>query len=162
VALSFSTIGIMSGFYVRAAQNITVDVSTVTITSYNFGGTLFYPTMDVNLKINGEISNPTAIAVKCEYALFEISMEGIFLGIGRCGEFTASNIPSSFETYIFLDDLGSSAYLILADFFIANNSKTVNIHLTAAKTLGIEVPSLYFVALRFSAIQTCVPIVTVL
>ena len=131
--------GIFGGLYYRAVSQIEIDVNHIYITDFSKGGTLLNPTMDVDLEIHASISNPTNIAVKIEYALFEIYFDGIYSGEGQTSSFTATKTPSPMVIDMLLDDIGGEQYLILADLIILGNSKVVTVHITTVMVYGFAV-----------------------
>ncbi|MCF2138844.1 MAG: hypothetical protein K9W44_02155 [Candidatus Lokiarchaeota archaeon] len=131
--------GTFGGLYYRAVNQIEVDVEHIYITNYSIGGTLLNPTMDVSLEINALISNPTNIAVEVEYAQFEIYLDGLYSGDGQTSSFTATKTPSPMKINTFLDDIGGSQYLLLADLILLGNSKVATIRITNVKVMGIIV-----------------------
>ncbi len=127
------------GLYYRAVSQIEVDVEHIYITGYSFGGSVFNPTMDVDLEIHASISNPTIVAVEIEYAQFELYFDGVYFGEGQTSSFIATQIPSPMEIEMLLDDISGDQYLPLADLIIFGNSKNVTIRITNVKILSFIV-----------------------
>ena len=138
-------VGILGGggafgyLYYQAINQIEIDVDHIYITDYSVTVSPLdplNPTMDVDLLIHTNISNPTNMAVEVEYVQFELYFDGVYSGAGETSAFTATQIPSLMEIEMLLDYIGGEQYALFAGLIFLNNSIITTVRITTVKVWG--------------------------
>ena len=73
------------------------------------------------------------------FVQFEIYLEDVYYGEGEISSFKATREPSSFTIDVFLENIGGTMYVELADLVLLGHSKVITIRITTVKTIGITV-----------------------
>lgn len=140
IILIVGSLGTYGGLYYNAVNQIDVSIDEVEITSFS-PLTLFPPSLsvDIDLKLTGEISNPTFMNIKVQAVYFDVSIEDNFIGTGEVAPFIASDIPFPLDITLDLNNIQGDACTELSQHLLLGQTKTIQIDITRVVVMGIAI-----------------------
>ncbi len=128
--------GAFLGRYYFTAKNLEIEIEKIDNIEIEIGGSIFNPTYDIDMDLQGTIKSITAINISVDSISYFMKIDGKDFGPGAVDSFKASQNPSPLIIHHNAKNLGKDENLIIID-FLSGKDVTVEITILTITMMGI-------------------------